>query len=80
MRKNEWLSQILNIGNMFGQLLVSKIHSNFNVRNTIYSPHINLTTQEKFTPLYTSLDLSQNLLSDQLWTPLLYNESKQVEG
>jgi hypothetical protein len=76
---NEWLWKTLNFGIMFGQLLVSNTHNNFKVRNKIYSPCFYLTTREKFAPLYTSPDLAHNFLSDQLWPPLLYNNSNQQE-
>jgi hypothetical protein len=76
---NEWLWKTLNFGIMFGQLLVSKTQNNFKIRNKIYSPYLYLTTREKFAPLYTSPDLAHNFLSDQLWLPLLYNNSKQQE-
>jgi hypothetical protein len=57
------------------QLLAFKIHNNFNSRNTIYpqkTPKSYLPTWGEIALPYTSPNLTQNLLSDQLWTPLLY--------
>ena len=60
-----------------GQLLASKIHNNFNGRNKTIKlfynpPYFYLPTQENLTLPYASPSLAHNLLSDQLWAPLLH--------
>jgi hypothetical protein len=58
------------------QLLVSKIHSDFNLRKKSMNLFCNplsfyLPTRNTFALPYTSPYLAQNLLSDWLWDPLL---------
>jgi hypothetical protein len=50
------------------------MHINFDLRNEITEKlailfDFYIPTREKFEPPYTSPDLVQNLLSDQLWVP-----------
>jgi hypothetical protein len=59
-----------------GQLLASKIHNRFNLRNQItienHSPlDFYLTAHVESTPPYTTPNLARNFLSDQLRIPLL---------
>ena len=66
-----------------GRLLTSKIHNNFNLQKQITNffynpPNYYLPILESFEPPYTSPNLVQNLLSDWLWAPLLFNLSKWV--
>ena len=73
--RNEQLCQTLDIGNMFGQLLLQKIivisiHRIKLPKN--WSPHDSyLLIQEQVAPPYASPNLARNLLSDQLWVPLI---------
>ena len=47
------------------QLLTSNIYNNFSLRNTICNPPtFYLSTWKKIAPLYTSTNLTHNLLSD----------------
>jgi hypothetical protein len=72
--RNEQLCQTLDIGNMFGQLFLQniivipiqgiKLPKNCN-------PHDSYLLIQEFAPPYVSPNLAQNLLSDQLWAPLL---------
>ena len=59
------------------QLLASKFHISFNLRNKITNENCNppdfyLPTWKIFAPHCTSPNLTQNHLSDRLWVPLLY--------
>ena len=59
-----------------GQLLTSKIHSNFKLRNEIINkicnPHVSIFLHNKIAPSYVSPYLAHDLSSDWLWVPLLY--------
>jgi hypothetical protein len=61
-----------------GQLLASKIHSTFNLRNKIIGekkygrPNFYIPTRGKIARPYTSPKLAQTLLSGWLWVPPLY--------
>ena len=53
---------------MLIQLLTSKIHSDFNLKNKIIIFTLSIFLNgDFFAPSYTSPDLIQNLLSDRLW-------------
>ena len=61
------------------QLLASNIHNNFNLRNKFIKINRSQSSSSSFLPAhenfalpYNSPYLAHNLLSDRLWTPLLY--------
>ena len=61
VRRNEPLWHTLDIGIMFGSTFGFKDY-----RKLCNPPHFYLPTRGKFAPPYTSLDLAQSLLSDQI--------------
>jgi hypothetical protein len=67
---------------MFRPLFGFKISQTFNLRNKVTNffnffnffcnpRDFYLPAREKITPPYTSQDLTENLINDQLWVPLL---------
>ena len=68
---NERLWWTLDTGNMFGPTVGFKIHTNFNLKNKMIKictilMIFYLPTWGSSAPPYTSPNLAQNLLSDQL--------------